>query len=178
MSTTAISLRAASAIELNKLEHIYLEAFPPEERRPWEQIAATHSDSLLRLHAIFCNGDAVGLITTWDFGTFVYVEHLAVDISCRGGGIGAAVLTCMKAGTAGRPLVLEVEPPCELQPDTVRRVNFYKRNGFHMLPHDYVQPPYSAGLPEVELRLMSTDPEMPPEPLISLLHSKVYNKKI
>lgn len=74
--------------------------------------------------------------------------------------------------------MLEVEPPCELQPDTVRRVNFYKRNGFHMLPHDYVQPPYSAGLPEVELKLMSTNPEMPPEPLISLLHSKVYNKKI
>ena len=94
MSTTAISLRAASAIELNKLEHIYLEAFPPEERRPWEQIAATPSDSLLRLHAICCNGDAVGLITTWDFGTFVYVEHLAVDISCRGGGIGATASTC------------------------------------------------------------------------------------
>ncbi len=30
MSTTAISLRAASAIELDKLEHIYLEAFLPK----------------------------------------------------------------------------------------------------------------------------------------------------
>lgn len=147
---------------------LYQAAFPPEERRTaGREIPA---DPAFRLYNISATGmPRAGLLTLWDFGTFRYIEHLAVDDSLRGRGIGAGALA-----RVADPVVLEVEPP-ESGEMAARRVAFYKRQGFRLLDVAYVQPPYASHLPSVRLCLMLRgELEIPVSELIRTLHSRVY----
>lgn len=166
-----IAIDIPCADELSALEKIYLDAFPPEERRPWESIVS--GDKRLKLRAIHSDGELAGMISYWDFGGFVYVEHFAIDPDRRSGGIGSAVISILKE-RVGRPVVLEVEHPSDDNPMAAHRIAFYRRNGFEILPYEYVQPPYAPGLPEVPLLLMCTDTEADADTMAKTLHSEVY----
>ncbi len=154
-------------------EHIsiYEEAFPPEERRPRE--AMRPADKAFRFYNISSSRRSVaGLLTAWDFGTFTYIEHFAVDPSLRGGGIGASALECLSC-----PLLIEVEPP-ETGDTARRRIAFYLRQGFRLLDYPYIQPPYAPELPSVELRLMVRgDIGIAVAEAVRLLHTRVYGQK-
>lgn len=170
-----MTLSSPAPDELPLLREIYMESFPPEERRPWEKIVSPDAPDSPRLRVIRdeSDGTAAGLVTTWEFPDFIYIEHLAVDSRMRGRGTGALALKAL-AG-CGKPLVLEVEPESEADPMTGRRIAFYRRNGFDMLDYPYIQPPYSPGLPWVPLRLMTTAPGSVSAAEISdLLHRSVY----
>lgn len=156
---------------LSAAETLYISSFPPEERRPWCEICSNAGS--LMLFGLFVGDVQAGFVTLWDFDDFVYIEHFAVDSSRRGTGIGAGALEAVKA-FAGKPLLLEVEPP--EHPDVMarRRIAFYERCGFSMLDYDYIQPPYGAGLPSVPLRLMCTDSRLDAAAAAAELHCKVY----
>lgn len=135
-----------SSEQLERLMDLYESAFPPDERRPREQMPP--ADPAFRLWAV---GDD-GLLTTWHFDGYTYVEHFAVFPDRRGGGIGSRALAAIEG-----PVILEVEPP-ESGEMARRRIDFYRRNGFRLEDLKYIQPPYSpASSPAsspVELRLM------------------------
>lgn len=167
-----VKLCRPSAPDLEGIRRLYLDAFPPAERRPWESISAGGSTPLLM--AIKSDDDALlGLLSFWDFVDFVYIEHLAVDPAQRGAGVGAAALKLLRE-SCGRPLLLEVEPPADDNPTAARRIAFYRRNGFDVLPYPYIQPPYAPGLPPVPLLLMATDTAIDPAAATALLHNHVY----
>lgn len=163
-----------SEAELCKLEKLYLESFPPEERRSWEAIVAPAEDGCPRLRAIYADGSLAGLVTTWELADAVYVEHLATDPALRGRGIGEAAVRALVAEAAPRGLLLEVEPESADNPMAARRIGFYRRCGLDLLPYDYVQPPYGPGLPWVELRLMSSDSRLDAASAAAELHCRVY----
>ncbi len=167
-----INLAPVAAADKAAAEDLYLAAFPPEERRPWQQIADT--GTMPRLCGLYNNEELfVGFVTVWTFERYAYVEHFAVSPSQRGGGIGAAAMAALRQ-MLGMPVVLEVEPPTHRDPMAPRRIAFFERCGFALLDYDYVQPPYSAGLPSVPLCLMSTDPGLDPAEIERTLHSQVY----
>lgn len=171
---TTISLIPAAACHLAAAHDLYIDAFPPEERRPWEGIVNPASEAGPRLHIISLpDGTAAGFVTVWIFDGFVYVEHLAVAPSARGGGIGAAVLSELVKIYA-LPIALEVEPPCDENPMAARRIGFYRRCGLDVLDFDYIQPPYSENLPSVPLLLMATEGAPEPSIIASTLHKEVY----
>lgn len=170
-----MTLSSPAPDELPLLREIYMESFPPVERRPWEKIVSPAGPESPRLQVVHDGADGIplGLVTTWEFPRFTYIEHLAVDRRMRGRGTGTYVLKALAA--SGKPLVLEVEPESGADPMTSRRIDFYRRNGFVLLDHPYVQPPYAPGLPPVALRLMTTAPEgVPAEEISALLHLRVY----
>lgn len=172
---TPITLCRPADMHLPALERLYLDSFPPEERRPWEQVAAgSGSPELLCIATP--EAPAAGLVSIWRFDAFTYVEHLCTDPALRGRGTGAAVMAALRA--EGRPLLLEVEHP--QGPDSIeqRRINFYRRCGFHLLDYDYVQPPYAPGLPPVRLLLMSTDAGLEPAAAARTLHRHVYGSEV
>lgn len=158
---------------LLRAEEIYIEAFPPEERRQWDQIAVSVNLPKLRLDGIFVNESLAGIITTWDFGSFIYIEHFAVERRMRGRNIGGAVIAKL-ARRENRPLLIEVEPSGST-PDADRRIRFYRNHGFEVIDKSYVQPPYVVGLPSVPLWLMS-DGAVDPVAATALLHAEVYGK--
>ncbi len=169
-----IQLRNLDTADINAAEALYLASFPPEERRPWEQIA--DADTEPQAYGIYdADNLFAGFITVWNFGGYVYVEHFAVDSTRRGSGIGAAAMASLRE-LAGVPVVLEVEPPGHPDPMVPRRIAFYKRCGFALLDYDYVQPPYAPGLPSVPLCLMSTDSAIEASEIERTLHTKVYGQ--
>lgn len=155
------------------LRQIYEEAFPPQERRPWELI--DHLPEEFSIYGIKCDGVLKGLITLWKFeGEIAYIEHFAVDSAMRGAGIGASTLAAVRQIASPLPIVLEVEPEGS-SPDAARRIGFYRRNGFvDFADFDYIQPPYSPRLPPVKLTIMASDSTVDPRAVAGRLHRSVY----
>ncbi len=158
------------------MENVYIESFPPEERRQWADVLdRADNDPRFNLYSIISDGSPAGLITVWDLGTARYVEHFAVAPSMRGSGIGREVIEKFIA-MPGAPVVLEVEP-LHTGETARKRINFYTRAG--MTAHhtfNYIQPPYAPGLPSVPLTLMTSSP-LPLPDIATLLHREVYGVK-
>lgn len=160
-----------------ELKELYIQAFPEEERRDWNDIArmVNDKDSVYNFYVIKHNGEIAGLITLWRLPETLYCEHLAIYPCCRNKGVGQeAVGLCIdRAGEL--PFLLEVELP-DISPEARRRVGFYKRCGMKaMTGFPYRQPPYREGLPEVDLMLMVSRPLPHPDSVVRDLHRIVYN---
>lgn len=141
--------------QFKKIEQLLVDSFPVDERRDmldFERIAC--ENPRFALHGALDGNNVIGFISTWDFESFCYMEHFAVDSSVRNQGIGSQVLDHFVA-QAVKPLILEVElPTCEL---ACRRIAFYKRHRFVLWEDvDYVQPPYSPSRQALPLRLMTS----------------------
>lgn len=171
------SARGLSELARTKIEHIYLDSFPAEERRPLDSwwTLLDDEESLMTLHLVEdTSGNVIGFITCWHLDGFVYVEHFAIDSNRRCGGTGSSALRQMLAMQL-LPVVLEVEH-AEANEMASRRIGFYNRVGFSPIENfDYIQPPYSEGLPAVPLLLMTTKPgEIAPSDIRRQLHRVVY----
>ena len=115
----------------------------------------------------------LGLLTTWHFEEFIYIEHFAIDPTLRSQGYGSEALKAF-IHEHGKPIVLEAEPPTDAF--SIRRIKFYERIGLTLYDFPYMQPAYTEDSHPVELRLMGTlDTETTPLPLVSqILHREVY----
>ena len=160
---------------------LYTASFPEEERRDYslegdlQRFIESHQE--FTLYIIKNKNERAGFITIWDLGEFLYGEHLATLPEIRGKGTGAAVLEEVKriADERGKGFLLEVEMPENEM--SRRRIGFYERNGFTLHPdYKYIQPPYRAGLPEVEMLLMTYGNLTPTPEYIAHLHHKVYKR--
>ncbi len=130
---------------------LYNSTFPPEERRELEYQIETLKREEYHLDQIYHGDDAIGFIAWWSFDTMIYIEHFALDPSCRGQGYGDRFLREFIQHQASL-ILLEVEiPEDETQH---RRVTFYQRIGFYLNEHPYVQPPL-RGEAEVPLMVMT-----------------------
>lgn len=159
------------------LRSVYEDAFPPEERRAWDQLTTMRMPERV-LYLIEHEGAPVGLVVLWELPTAHYIEYLVVDSSLRGGGIGSEVLRQLKFDyDDGLPIVLECEPE-GYSPEAGRRLRYYARHG--LLPQEiaYRQPPYSEGLPWVDLLLLASEKLSRErlERVIHELHSYVYGR--
>ena len=138
------------------VESLWVRSFPESERRETaEQRALVQTEPRFALWALCCDRVPVGLLTTWNFGGFVFMEHLAIDPARQSQGIGRRAID-WAAETMARPLVLEVELPNDTP--SRRRIAFYERLGFRAFSQAYEQPPYRAGGPFVAMRLLYLAP--------------------
>lgn len=127
---------------LGRLMPLYTEAFPPEERRQAAQLEKLlHTEQAMFFNAVECEGKLAGLFVYWNFGSFYYLEHLAVFAEMRNKNIGQQILDWAKEHLNGVRL-LEVEPAEDEM--TTRRVNYYQRNGYMILDQSYIQPAYDG----------------------------------
>ena len=80
---------------LDLVEKTYTSSFPKEERRDFSLVRKLlEEDRRFEMYALLRDGIYVGFITGWQFESFVYVEHFAIDESVRNGGIGAKAMRC------------------------------------------------------------------------------------
>lgn len=133
-------------------EDLYIKAFPPAERRDEKhQRILTDTEDRLHFCAISLEDETVGFLTYWNLGSFLYIEHFAIDPAMRGLHIGSEVLHHLHENIS-LPLILEVE-----RPDTDiarRRIAFYERCGYILWKSHYLQPPYQKGQNPLPLYLM------------------------
>ncbi|HEY8959475.1 GNAT family N-acetyltransferase [Chitinophaga sp.] len=132
------------------IKDLYEEAFPEEERRPWDQQLMLMVSGKLQLLRIENDDTFAGFIFFWRLPGFSFIEHFAIHPGARGGGAGTQVMLQMEDKLGG--IVLEVEPPVTEQ--AIRRIVFYERLGYQAFAEPYHQPPYYPQYPPLELRLM------------------------
>jgi len=155
---------------------IYEYSFPSDERRTLETQKELMKNPGYNFFIVKKNDNIVALITDWDFGDFLFVEHLAVRKDLRGQGIGTELLT---EHLKSRKVILEVERPSD--DTTIKRIRFYEKLGFKLNNHNYIQPPYGEGKSPVPMFLM-TYPDFIDEPTFiearRKVHTIVYGLKV
>lgn len=78
----------AETEDFSKIYELMTEAFPPSEIRNEEGQRNLLSRSAYQLYTVKQDNEIHGLLGVWEFDTFIFIEHFAVDASLRGNGIG------------------------------------------------------------------------------------------
>ena len=139
--------------EHDALYRLMLQSVPRDELRSLEAQRALLRESAYHPYVVHGEtGEVIALLTVWALDEVTFVEHFAVSPALRGGGIGSRLLGEIVA-TYPKPICLEVERP---ETETARRrIDFYRRNGFHLNEYDYVQPAYEQARAPVPLYVMT-----------------------
>lgn len=140
--------------DISFVENLYIESFPPSERRSVVAMLALFEErKKFAIDIVIKNEQHVGFLTYWDLGEFIFAEHFAIAPEARNGGIGAKVMELF-IKEAGKPIVLEVELPTTILSE--RRVGFYQRLGFKYWEDiPYQQPPYIKDGNPIPMKLMT-----------------------
>lgn len=158
-----------------KLLALYTEAFPLDERRDIRQLEELLvTEPAMFFNAVECDGELAGLFVYWDFGTFYYLEHLAVFAEMRNKKIGQQILDWVNEHLKGIR-ILEVEP--DETEIAARRIHYYQRNGYRILDKAYLQPSYRPGGEAFPLWIMGNETGQTPEVLeeqIQTIKDRVY----
>jgi GNAT superfamily N-acetyltransferase len=138
------------------LRRLYHTAFPKEEQMPWWLLRLISLRRDMGVSGFYEGGRLRGLTVSVPTEEMLFLLFLAVDDSCRGQGWGSAILKQLKAEYPGRTIVLNVErldPAAENYDQRLRRMGFYKKNGFFDTGFD---------IDEVggTFRVLSTEPEL------------------
>lgn len=164
--------------EFDKIFALMKASFPESERRTYAGQKELLADPYYRLITETDNDNQiVAFLAAWEFPLFRFVEHIAVDPSMRGSGIGGEIMATY-IEESRKPILLEVEhPDGEL---AQRRIGFYERMGFYLNPFEYVQPPLQKGQVDLSLKIMSY-PQLLTEEEFALnrenLYANVYKVK-
>lgn len=155
------------------IHDLYHSAFPVAERRIWKDLLAM-LDASGNMHMLLVlDGDReIGFVVFWIFENGCFIEHLAVDPQNRGKRYGERIMQELMPMGA---LLLEVELPGS--PDALRRIGFYERLGFQILPFDYRQPSYHEKGISYPMLLMSNSgiqEEAPYAELLQQIRERVY----
>ena len=162
-------LQFTSQSDFSEIYRIMQASFSDNEYRPYDEQLALFEEPEYRIYYM-----PAGFLAVWEFESFIYIEHFAVDPALRNSGTGSAMLQEL-VKQYQKPICLEVElPEDEL---TRRRIGFYERNGFVFNEYPYIQPPISKGKSPVPLRIMTYKSEITREEfqkMKEILYRRVY----
>jgi len=144
---------------------IYEQAFPPDERREWDQLCNLFENPDFSMNEVYQNKTFIGFISVWNLSFFHFIEHFAIRKTEQGKSYGTQVIDQL-ISTGSKRIILEVEEP--FTDSAVKRISFYERLNFSIVSDEYHQPPYSAGQNKVKMLLMSY-----PEKINSIDFSKI-----
>lgn len=163
--------------DISFVEKLYIESFPPSERRSVVAMLALFGErKKFAIDIVIKNDRHVGFLTYWDLGEFIFAEHFAIAPEARNGGIGAKVMELF-IKEAGKPIVLEVELPTTILSE--RRIGFYQRLGFKYREDvPYQQPPYLESGKPIPMKLMTIgniDLSHSFSEIKNIIYNEVYN---
>ena len=130
--------------DMEKINEIYTEAFPPEERK--FSLSQMLEVPVLKpeMNAYYYNGKIIGLSVVTNLRTFVYGLFLAIDKAERSSGHGGKIFDKLVADCGNAPLIFSIEDPseeCDNKEQRIRRESFYFK-------HNCVYTGYKARYPE------------------------------
>lgn len=154
-------------------------SFPKNEYRTYHGQLELLSDPKYQLYGKFNDENRIdGFIAGWEFSSFRFVEHLAVNPMIRGGGIGSKLVIDYLRRDLNKTVILEVElPEKEI---AQRRIGLYKKLGFYVNDYEYTQPSLREGEDEIPLLIMSYPALLSPVELDHvkhMLYTHVYHVK-
>lgn len=118
---------------LGRIDEIYTEAFPLQERFGLDIIMRLADEGKLDVFAVMDNGETAGMFIMCVCARTAYVCYFAIDKGLRGRGLGSEVIGSICSYYAGFQVVLEIEALDKSADNYVqrkRREGFYLRAGF------------------------------------------------
>ncbi|MDD2590995.1 MAG: GNAT family N-acetyltransferase [Fermentimonas sp.] len=135
----------------NRVWDLYEKSFPVAERRKINDHLRACADERFFPLSIWEGQQLIGLMFFWEWDTYRYLEHLAVNPEIRGHGYGSQLLRYLC--DSEHTIILEIDPlDDEL---SVRRLQFYERSGYTLTPFRFVHLPYRIDGQEQELLILS-----------------------
>lgn len=120
--------------DMNALEQIAVEAFPPQEYvSPQELLAYTEDSDDCDFWGFYAGKDFIGYLHLIRYKNMVYVCFFAVGASYRSRGYGSEILSKLKELYPTYRIVLDIEAVDESAPNLhqrIKRRDFYLRNGY------------------------------------------------
>jgi len=131
---------------------LYENSFPLEERRLIDSQVKLFKNLNYNFDVIIKEEKLIGFLLWWEFDTLRYIEYFATAEHMRNKGFGKRIIEKF-IKRSQKPILLEVElPKSAIQQ---RRINFYKKLGFHLNTHFYKIPPIHEGFSALKLQIMS-----------------------
>ena len=135
----------------NKVWQLYEESFPTAETRKEKDHLRAFADERFFPLSAWEGNELVGLLFYWEWDSYRYLEHIAVNPELRGSGYGSQMLRYLC--DAEKTIILEIDPLTnEL---SVRRLQLYERTGFTLTPYRFVHLPYRLHVEPIELLILS-----------------------
>lgn len=137
---------------LNSIRVIYENSFPSDERRDFELVTELINNNIFTLYAINFENNTIGMLSSWSFIDFTYIEHFAIDSKFRNNGAGSFIFQKYINLTPNK-IILEVDLPTD--EISFKRIKFYTKFGFSICKETYIQPPYDKNKEAVPMLIMS-----------------------
>lgn len=138
--------------DFDRFYSIMERSFPKEEMRNYDGFKALCKNPYYKIISLFKDGEMIGFFTIWDFTTFRFGDHFAIDPEKRGAKIGSSLLKFVLEESS-LPLIIEVELPSN--DIAQRRLNFYLRNGFIENSFEYLLPAMQKGCSPLPMIILS-----------------------
>lgn len=119
------------------VKQLYYRAFPKYEREPWHWMILKSKFRQADFMAFYDQGQFVGFAYVIHSHGFHYILFLAVNDQLRSRGYGSRIISELRALYPSDSLVLDIEQPDPAAANNrqrLRRLAFYKRNGFYLTP--------------------------------------------
>lgn len=159
-----VAITDADHADMPFFRSVYEDAFPEDERCPWERMAGflRLPDHHFRLQGVYLDdGAPIGFHAYSEFGRYLYGIYLAFDRAHRGAGYGRRVLQAFHAQHPERLMFGEIEHPDN--PKARQRCAFYRSLGYHIADIGFVQPPLRPGLQSVPYLIISYPDPLTPD---------------
>lgn len=146
-----LSIEAGDKERWEKVWELYEDSFPIAERRKVDDHLRACNDERFFPLSAWEGQQLIGLMFFWEWDSYRYLEHLAVNPELRGQGHGSQLLKYLR--DSEHTIILEIDPLSnEL---SVRRLQFYERSGYTLTPYRFVHLPYRLDGNEQELLILS-----------------------
>ncbi len=122
----------------SQVESLQKEAFPPNESYSIEKILELAKSEHIEYMSFWEDEGLCGILFYNVGETMVYLFYLAVNQKLRSKGYGGKLLTWLKESYTNKIIVGNIEPTglhSDNEEQRVRRLHFYERNGFHLIPY-------------------------------------------
>ena len=142
----------------------YETSFPIFEQRTIEQQNRAFLNHHYKLFAYTNKEDRfIGFISYWEFTTYIYVEHFAIEKSHRGKNYGSNILETFlhEKRSENKKVILEIDPPSDST--SIARLHFYERAGMKPNAFCHIHPPYRKDFQPHSLLIMSAQEEIAEE---------------
>lgn len=141
-------------------EQLYAHSFPVFEQRTPEQQAKAFASVNYHLTGYVEDQSFMGFIAYWEFPSYLYIEHFAINGNERGKGYGSQVLNSFVKETP-KTVLLEIDPP--IDEISIARLRFYRKCGFYQNPYSHIHPPYRKGYEGHSLQVLTSVRALSPE---------------
>ena len=116
-----------------KIRTLYKSAFPRKERFPNAVLRMMELFKIIKALAFYDGNQLCGFSYLIVQEKAVFIMYLAVNDELRGKGYGSEILKCIKSKYPDKTIILDIEElnqQAKNYEQRIRRVQFYKRNGF------------------------------------------------